>query len=203
ASKSITCWSRRLAMISQYFSSSSTPMDLRPRLRAATKVEPDPANGSATVPFVQEINCSRIDTGFECGCAVLYRATPPLDSSTDDLSGGLLGCVPSRKISSVSVRYPVVEPTTPESIGLRQTSVCLTPSGNAARNEPKTMQGRPSPHAAIATSRAVVSWSFWMPRCLADFAALFSPLLHPIPYGGSVTRTSASSHSRCSPRQSP
>jgi hypothetical protein len=41
---------RRLAMTSQYRSSSSTPIAFRPRFRAATSVAPDPANGSSTVP---------------------------------------------------------------------------------------------------------------------------------------------------------
>src|SRR5699024_4304395 len=68
-SKSKAPWLSRLAMISQYFSSSSTPMAFRPRFRAATRVEPLPANGSAITPGGHLLISSSIsDVGFILGC---------------------------------------------------------------------------------------------------------------------------------------
>ena len=46
APKFITDCPRRFAAISQYFSSSSIPMARRPRFLAASKVVPEPMNGS-------------------------------------------------------------------------------------------------------------------------------------------------------------
>src|SRR5699024_10509617 len=74
--KSRAYWSRRLAMISQYFSSISTPMHFRPRLRAATKVEPEPANGSAITPGGQRsISISINPTGLGVGCPILATSS--------------------------------------------------------------------------------------------------------------------------------
>src|SRR6516162_1297598 len=61
-------WASRLAAASQYRSSISTPIALRPRLRAATRVDPDPANGSATIPGGHaEMRISITSTGLACG----------------------------------------------------------------------------------------------------------------------------------------
>src|SRR5699024_7879924 len=74
--KSRAYWSRRFAMISQYFSSISTPMHFRPRLRAATKVEPEPANGSAITPGGQRsISISINPTGLGVGCPILATSS--------------------------------------------------------------------------------------------------------------------------------
>src|SRR5690606_20496830 len=62
--KSRTPCESRLAMTSQYRSSSSTPIACRPRFLAAIKVEPDPANGSATTPSVQPTSASMSAVGF-------------------------------------------------------------------------------------------------------------------------------------------
>lgn len=49
-SKLKACCDNRLAISSQYASSISTPIARLPRLRAANRVEPEPANGSAMAP---------------------------------------------------------------------------------------------------------------------------------------------------------
>src|SRR5699024_5674672 len=89
---------------------------------------------------------------------------------------------------------------------LCQISLCLTFAGRGDLHDPNTTAARP-PHSASTTSRATVELSFAI-----DLLGLFvgpsslyvahSPA-HETPYGGSVTRTSASLHSPCSVRQSP
>src|SRR5690606_35924663 len=59
---------RRFAAASAYRSLISMPIALRPRLRAATRVEPDPANGSATTPGGHAaMSVSMRPTGFGVG----------------------------------------------------------------------------------------------------------------------------------------
>src|SRR5699024_6323692 len=66
--KSRTPWDRRLAAISQSFSSSSAPVARRPRALAATRVEPLPVKGSAMMPGGHlSISASMSGCGFGVG----------------------------------------------------------------------------------------------------------------------------------------
>src|SRR5665647_2389978 len=70
--KSRTPWERRRAAISQYRSSISTPIALRPSALAATRVLPLPANGSAITPGGQaSISVSITSRGLAWGWPAL------------------------------------------------------------------------------------------------------------------------------------
>src|SRR5699024_8946248 len=85
-SKSKAPWLSRWAIISAYFSSSSTPTTFRPRFRAATRVEPEPANGSAITPSgARSISFSIRPTGLGVGC--------PIRATSNDLASEVLTTV--------------------------------------------------------------------------------------------------------------
>src|SRR5699024_7226986 len=93
-----------------------------------------------------------------------------------------------------------------EAPALCQISLCLTFAGRGDRHDPNTTAAR-SPHSASTPSLAAVELSFAIDLLglLVGPSSLYvahSPA-HETPYGGSVTRTSASIHSPCSYRTSP
>ena len=197
-------------MISQYFSSNSTPIALRPKFRAATRVAPLPANGSAITPFgARSMSTSISDTGLGVGCPIFVTSNDRFSFvAMTVLIGGLVSIqpLPSTYISSscsmnAAFKGPGALPC------FHQISRCRTSAGRGCRHVPKTIAGL-SPHADKAESRIPVVLSPWM--LSATFGLCVTPVRGSydprgawlIPYGGSVTSTSASSHA-VSSRQSP
>src|SRR5699024_3177808 len=208
-SKSKAPWLSRWAIISAYFSSSSTPTARRPRFRAATSVEPEPANGSAITPGGQAvISSSMTSSGLVCGwpVAVMYPLYPDAAFHVVAITalrvGVWSGQSPRMKIGSQFLSHGFLDPNSPAFSGFSKTSILSQFLGYLACSDPNTIAGC-APHCCSALSLAPVVSSFCIPT-FAPGVLLFaqSPLLHPIPYGGSVTSTSASSHS-VSSRQSP
>src|SRR5699024_10377373 len=94
---------------------------------------------------------------------------------------------------------PPMTPINPVSGGFLQTRTCFVSLGGASKGEPNTTDGL-GDMSSSTLSRAAVVLSL-------AIASRFSPVLYSvpcqsIPYGGSVTSTSASSQSVIS-RQSP
>src|SRR5699024_8051565 len=218
----MTCWSRRFAMISQYFSSSSTPMALRPRLRAAISVAPLPANGSAiTLGGHLRTSCSMSVSGLGVGWPMRFTSAPRASEviytfeCTPDIPNSDIDEARTYISSSLETQGCVFSPASPvPGSAFTHRSLWHTLLGRGALHAPNTSPGR-SPHASIALSRASVVLSpeirsvpsACFLRLLARRSSLVLPVvllcLWPMPYGGSVTSTSASNHSWCSVRQSP
>src|SRR5699024_3296991 len=187
------------AMISQYFSSSSTPMLFRPRFLAAMSVAPLPANGSAITPGGHlPINVSIRSIGFGVGCPMSLTWVPlPSFVVMTVLCGGddLMNPSPKMYISSSFGRY--VEFAGPgDAPALCQMRRCLVPMGRADLHEPNTTAGR-LVHSLSASSLHAVELSFAIDLLGLFFGPSTRNVPHSpdnlIPYGGSVTRTSAPS----------
>ena len=180
-------------------------MATRPRLLAATSVDPEPANGSAMIPGGDLLTrCSMRPTGLGVGCPNILgccaRCSVVVMTVGD---GGPSHPPPMRYISSSFGKIGAGD--TP---GCRpflcQMSLWVMFWGRGFFHVPNTIAGLPSQRSRTSSLTSVFSSPTidCTDDSRKDLRECNAPAGHATPYGGSVMSTSALSHSVAS-KQSP
>src|SRR5699024_10579039 len=148
-----------------------------------------------TVPFSAHV----FPTSLSFYCLFFFSMLPPLPIYPLFPYTTLFRSLPRTYISSSDLPHGRVRSPIPGSGAFDQISRARVPSGRGRSHTPNTRAGR-APHSTSALSRMSRSMS---PAIGLRVRLGTRPDSYAIPYGGSVTSTSAFAHQSATSKQSP